>query len=72
MGQLRYRTPSPSVIDDRDPRTRAAPSPNTWEVLRTALRDWLVFLGERGACAFEQSNARRSPSAGAAKVEKLA
>jgi site-specific recombinase XerD len=44
----------------RELPTSGAPSPNTSEAYARALRDWLVFLGERGVGAFERRDRLRS------------
>ncbi|MFI6100857.1 site-specific integrase [Lentzea sp. NPDC051213] len=51
------RCPRPVVAANqwlRELPTSGALSPNTWEAYARALRDWLVFLDERGVGAFEQ------------------
>jgi integrase len=55
---LRYedeRGPRPTVAANqwlRELPVSGAPSPNSWETYARPLRDWLVFLTERGVSAF--------------------
>lgn len=55
--------PRPAVVANqwlRELPTSGALSPNTWEAYARALRDWLMFLAERGVGVFEERDRLRS------------